>query len=115
MDRAPKNIPHSIHDRLLRISKEQNQDFNLTLIQFVAERFLFRLGRSEYRQRFILKGAMLLAVTLEDQQYRPTKDVDFLRNGTVDPVGILNDISTICSIDDASDSLNFDWPGPEWN
>jgi hypothetical protein len=37
-------------------------DFQLTLQRYAAERFLYRLGISPYRDRFVLKGAMLFVL-----------------------------------------------------
>lgn len=41
------------------------------------ERFLARLEHSEYKERFILKGALLL-LAYDMPRVRPTKDIDFL-------------------------------------
>ena len=46
----------------------------------VAARLLNRLGKSEAKERFMLKGAMLLRVWSE-QPYRATRDLDLLRKG----------------------------------
>ncbi|TVR31085.1 MAG: nucleotidyl transferase AbiEii/AbiGii toxin family protein [Nitriliruptor sp.] len=45
------------------------------LVLYVLERFLYRLSISPYRNRFVLKGGMLLAAFNER---RPTRDVDLL-------------------------------------
>lgn len=108
MKPVPKNIAASVRAKLLNLSKERNEDFTLTLVRYVSERFLYRLGRSSCRQRYVLKGAMLLAMTLEDLGYRPTRDIDLLRNGPEDQEQTLKDFVAICSIDDRSDGLVFD-------
>ena len=51
---------------------------------------------------------MLLTVTLDDLRYRPTRDIDMLRNGADDRQSILADVAEICSIDEESDGLVFD-------
>ena len=78
------NIPDSVKAKLFRLSKELDEDFNLTLIHFASERFLYRLGISEYAGCFVLKGALLLSILLEGQRYRPTRDIDLLGKGAED-------------------------------
>jgi hypothetical protein len=50
-----KNIGASVRARLLNISREKSQPFDLLLTRFVLERFLYRLGSSKHRERFILR------------------------------------------------------------
>ena len=52
----------SVRDRLLELARQRNQDFQLILTRYGLERFLYRLSQSEYRDRFILKGAMLFTL-----------------------------------------------------
>ncbi|MGO8870517.1 MAG: nucleotidyl transferase AbiEii/AbiGii toxin family protein [Acidimicrobiales bacterium] len=56
------------------------------LVNYVLERFLFRLSLSPHRDRLILKGGMLLAVL---GSRRPTADVDLLA------MAIANDVDAI--------------------
>ena len=56
------NIPASIRARLLDGTRQRGDDFNLVLQRCAAERFLYRLGESRHRERFVLKGAMLFAL-----------------------------------------------------
>ncbi|MDD2735326.1 MAG: hypothetical protein PHF56_15420 [Desulfuromonadaceae bacterium] len=53
------NVAASVHQRLLDQARSKRVDFNLLLTRYGLERFLYRLGQSEYRERFVLKGAML--------------------------------------------------------
>jgi nucleotidyltransferase AbiEii toxin of type IV toxin-antitoxin system len=82
------NLPASIKARLLSVSRERSEDFNLTLGRYAGERFLFRLSKSEHGERFILKGALLLTILMKDNPYRPTHDIDLLGElpGSVDQV-----------------------------
>jgi len=57
-----KNIPVSIRQKLLNISKARNENFMYILLQFGIERFLYRLSISDYASKFILKGALLFNV-----------------------------------------------------
>jgi len=80
MPEPRRHLAQSIHHRLLSKAKEQREDFNLVLIRYALERFLYRLGRSRHKDRFILKGAMLFAAWT-DQPHRPTRDLDLLGIG----------------------------------
>jgi hypothetical protein len=60
--REPKrNMGASVRDRLLNIARERQQPFDLLLTRYVLERLLYRLSKSQHRDRFALKGAMLIA------------------------------------------------------
>lgn len=59
------------------------------LVLYVLERFLYRLSVSVHRNRFVLKGGMLLAAF---DERRPTADVDFLARQ------VSNDIDAIASL-----------------
>ena len=59
----------------------------LGLQQYAVERFLYRLGRSRHRERFVLKGTTLLAIW--GTAFRPTRDVDFTGYGSPDPHGVI--------------------------
>jgi hypothetical protein len=103
-----RNVPASVHARLLNVSRNRREDFNLTLTRYVAERFLYRLGTSTSRDKYVLKGAMLLTVTLHDLRYRPTRDVDMLRWGAGDLESIQADVAAICSLTGGPDGLQFE-------
>ena len=51
------NIDASIRGRLLNRARTEGSDFQLYLDRYACERFLYRLGASEDRDRCILKGA----------------------------------------------------------
>lgn len=56
------NITASVRQRLLDQARSKRIDFNLLLTRYGLERFLYRLGRSEYRERFVLKGCHAFSV-----------------------------------------------------
>src|SRR5207237_8201115 len=56
------NVAASVHDRLLRRSRESGEDFQFLLQRYATERFLYRLGESGHRNELVLKGAMLFAL-----------------------------------------------------
>jgi predicted nucleotidyltransferase component of viral defense system len=80
----------SVRQRLLNMARETGRPFNEVLQYFAMERFLYRLSRSPYADRFVLKGALLLTVW-EAPLTRPTLDIDLL--GRID-----NRIDTIVRV-----------------
>jgi predicted nucleotidyltransferase component of viral defense system len=106
MAKEIKNIGASIRARLLTLSKSSRQPFDLLLTRFVLERLLYRLSRSSHRDRFVLKGAMLLA-TLIDNPHRGTRDVDFLGFGDNESAAVLSVFREILA-DDPADGVSFD-------
>lgn len=70
----------SIRAKLLNASKASGEDFQSYLTRYAIERFLFRLGQSDQRDSFFLKGAMLF-VAWDGHFHRPTKDLDLLGRG----------------------------------
>jgi predicted nucleotidyltransferase component of viral defense system len=75
-----KNIVASVQARLGGRSRELGVEHQHTLARFGGERLLFRLSKSEFADRFVLKGAALLLIWLAEP-IRPTKDVDLLGFG----------------------------------
>jgi predicted nucleotidyltransferase component of viral defense system len=100
-------VAASIRQRLLSLSKDKNEDFTLTLVQYAAERFLYRLSKSSHAEHFILKGALLLA-TRVGRRYRPTRDIDFLEHGEASQGALARAVEDIASIRVEDDGLVFD-------
>ena len=100
------NLPASVAARLLNRAKQTGDDFQTLLVNYCLERFLYRLGVSALRDRFILKGAMLLRVW-SDQPYRATRDLDLLRRGNASFEAIRNDLRAICTTVVESDAVDF--------
>jgi hypothetical protein len=74
------NLAASIRQRLLNRARQEQVPFDAVLNRFGRERLLYRIGISEYRQKFLLKGAMLFALWY-DMPHRPTRDMDLLGFG----------------------------------
>jgi predicted nucleotidyltransferase component of viral defense system len=106
MRKPPRNLGASVGARLRNVAKQRNQDFQLVLTRFALERFLYRLSRTRHRDRFVLKGAMLVATWLDDP-HRPTRDVDFLGFGDPSPEAILSAFREICAVA-VEDGIAFD-------
>jgi predicted nucleotidyltransferase component of viral defense system len=101
-----RNIGASVRDRLLNIARERKQSLDLLLTRYVLERLLYRLSTTNHRDRFVLKGAMLLA-TWFDSPLRPTRDLDLLSFGDSDPEAMLGVFGEICAVE-AEDGVVFD-------
>ena len=105
---SKKNIGHSVFQRLLNIAKNKGVDFNLLLIRYGIERFLFRLSISPYVNEFVLKGANLFLVW-KVENYRVTKDTDLLKLGSADANRIKEIFKEICKIDYSQDGISFNY------
>ena len=102
-----QNVAAPVGGRLFNRSKQTGDDFQLILTRYGCERFLYRLGASSVRDRFILKGATLLALWM-DEPYRATRDVDMLAFGRNDEAAIRKAMETICKVPCPEDGLTFD-------
>ena len=109
MRKPVQNIGASVRARLLNLAKERNQPFELLLIRYTLERLLYRLSTSKHRERFALKGAMLMRHWLDDP-HRPTRDLDLLGFGDSDPELTLKIFREICAVK-ADDAVVFDSDG----
>ncbi|MBV9998876.1 MAG: nucleotidyl transferase AbiEii/AbiGii toxin family protein [Verrucomicrobia bacterium] len=78
-----RNLPASVRQRLLNLSRDRQEPFNATLVRYAIECLFYRLSVSPYADRFLLKGAMLFA-TWSETLHRPTQDVDALGYGDPD-------------------------------
>lgn len=108
-DREPRDVAASVRQRLLNRAREQGVDYNLVLQRFAIERFLYRLGLSPEVDRFTLKGATLFLVWT-GQEFRPTRDVDFLGAASPDHDSIRRAVEAICDVPCPEDGVVFD-PG----
>jgi|SRR6266498_2079707 len=62
MTKPVTNFAAFARARLLIATNKRKGDFQLMLQRYTAERFLYRLGVSAHRNRFVLKGAMLFVL-----------------------------------------------------
>lgn len=96
----------SVRARLLTLARDKGQPFELLLTRYTTERLLYRLSTTRHRDRFVLKGAMLLTTWFDDP-HRPTRDVDFLGYGDPAPEPMLAVLREICAIEE-NDGVTFD-------
>jgi predicted nucleotidyltransferase component of viral defense system len=106
MVRNVKNIAASVHQRLLNKAKESSRPFNELLQYFAIERFIYRLSRSPHADKFILKGALMLAAWYGTAS-RPTMDIDLLGKIDNSLEVITAAIKDACLVDVEADGLSF--------
>lgn len=105
MKRA-RNTAASVRDRLLAGARARKEDFQLVLTRYAIERLLYRIGRSPYRDQFLLKGAMLFLVWT-GQMYRPTRDLDLLGRGSSDIDRMEAVFRELCAVPVEEDGITF--------
>ena len=102
-----QNVAVSIRERLLNKAKSVGAEFELFLVRYACERFLYRLGESSVREKCILKGANLLALWMEEP-FRATRDIDLLTYGESDERAVRDVMVTICNVPCPEDGMIFD-------
>ncbi|HHT9115957.1 MAG TPA: nucleotidyl transferase AbiEii/AbiGii toxin family protein [Candidatus Wunengus californicus] len=107
MKKDIKNREASVRALLQNKAKETNRPFAEVLQYYGMERFLYRFSRSEYADKFILKGALMFMVWQVPQR-RATLDVDFSthydnRIATIEKV-----IRDVCKVSVTPDGIVFD-------
>lgn len=105
--KSKADLGASVMARLLNRAKEAGDDYQTLLTAYCFERFLYHLGASPLRDRFVLKGAMLLRVW-SDQPYRATRDLDLLRRGDGSSAAVVSDLRAIVSAPGPPDGVTFD-------
>lgn len=109
MPDRPRNVGASVRQRLLNLAHARGQPMELLLTRYALERLLHRLSLSPHRERFVLKGAMLLT-TWFDEPHRATRDVDLLGFGDLAHDALLGTFREVMAIE-ADDGVSFDLKG----
>lgn len=99
------DLEKSLKARLRLIAKETRRDPADLWQNLIIERFLVRLAKSNYRERFVLKGAVLLSKYIH--LGRETKDLDFLAKGVSNKVDDLSLIFKEVSRIEVNDGFTF--------
>lgn len=97
----------SIRQRINNRLRKDQEDVQFGLQRYAIERFLYRLGASAHRERFVLKGGSLLALWGADV-YRPTRDMDFTGFGSTDEEDIVRAFRDVCLQPGEPAELRFD-------
>lgn len=103
-----KNIAASVRQRLMNLNREQEQqqDFQKLLRLYALERLLYRLSQSDYKDAYILKGALLFSAWMS-QPHRPTQDLDLLGLGNNTIPHLKQVFRDICRVPVEDDGLVF--------
>ena len=102
----PRNLAASVRQRLVNLSRTRGEDFQFVLTRYALERFLYRLSRSEHRDVFVLKGAMVFQLW-GDNPHRPTRDLDLLGRGENSIPRFEQIVREICRMAVEDDGLAF--------
>lgn len=97
----------SLKARIRNIAKQKNIPAQVILQNYMFERLLVRLSSSEYKQKFVMKGGMLVAAIV-GLDNRATMDLDTtLKNLPLTPDAIRIALEEICAIP-AEDGVTFE-------
>ncbi len=97
----------SLKGRIKNYAKSNNIAAQVVLQNYMFERFLERLSVSEYSEKFVVKGGMLIAAIV-GLDTRSTMDLDTtLRNLPLTEERIFEALSVICKID-LNDDASFE-------
>ncbi len=77
MSKEHPKIIYNLQTKLKRIARQTNRSLPPILLLFLQERFLYRLSKSQYGDKFVLKGGLLFHC-LTQLKGRPTKDIDLI-------------------------------------
>ena len=88
----------SLKAKIRNIAKQKNIPAQVILQNYMFERLLVRLSASEYKEKFVLKGGMLVAAIV-GLDNRATMDMDTtLKNLPLTPEAIRSALEDICDI-----------------
>ena len=105
MAKSPSNIAASVRQRLLNLARSEGRDFQTLLVAFGLERLIYRQSKSPHRDKFVLKGGMLVTLWTTDPG-RFTRDIDFLAFGETEYATLTSIFAETLSLD-AGDGLEF--------
>ena len=87
-----------LKDLIRSLSKKKSADAQILMRNYMIERFLERISLSDYKDRFILKGGMLVAAMV-GLDARSTMDLDAtVKGANVSVEDVENIISSILSV-----------------
>lgn len=89
----------SLKAKIRNLAKKKDMSAQVVLQNYMFERFLERLSISEYRDKFILKGGMLIA-SIVGIESRSTMDMDAtIKNYAITSESVEKAIKDVCRID----------------
>ena len=102
----PGNLAASVRQRLMNLSRERGEQFQLVLTRYGLERLLYRITQSPHAGQFVLKGAALFQLWT-GQPHRSTRDLDLLGRGEPSTDHLRQLFQNICSLTVTDDGLTF--------
>lgn len=105
-NRQPRDLVASVRQRLMNLSRERGEEFQLVLTRYGLERLLYRLAQSPHAGQFVLKGAALFQLWT-GQAHRSTRDLDLLGQGDPSPDRLRQVFQEVCSLTVDNDGLTF--------
>lgn len=97
----------SLKAKIRNMAKQKNIPAQVILQNYMFERLLIRLAKSEYKDKFVLKGGMLVAAIV-GLDNRATMDLDTtLKNLPLTPESIKAALAEICDIP-CEDEITFE-------
>lgn len=104
--RQPRNMAASVRQRLINLSRERGEEYQLVLTRYGLERLLYRLAQSPHAEQFVLKGAALFQLWT-GQPHRSTRDLDLLGQGEPSTDRLRQLFQDVCSLTVDDDGLTF--------
>lgn len=101
----PINLSATYHQKIFNKAKQQARSFSEILQYYANERFLFRLGKSAYRKKFILNGAMDFLVPNREEKL--TFNETLLDSRSYSVGSLVTIVKEICELSVENDGLDF--------
>ncbi len=102
----------SLKAKIRNLAKQKDMSAQVVLQNYMFERFLERLSKSEYKDKFILKGGMLIAAIVGIDN-RSTMDMDAtIKNYPLNIESLSKAITDICTVE-IDDNVKFSFIGIE--
>ncbi|SNS20250.1 Predicted nucleotidyltransferase component of viral defense system [Anaerovirgula multivorans] len=106
------NKAMSLKARIKNLAKQKDMSAQVVLQNYMFERFLERLSKSQYKNKLILKGGMLIAAIVGIDN-RATMDMDAtIKNYPLNIESLSKAIIDICLID-VDDNVKFSFLGTQ--
>jgi len=102
------NVGHSVRERLKNLAKASGREVAYLFQRYAYERFYWRIGKSGYARRFILKGASLFTLWM-GPMFRVTQDTDLestLRPDLDAMKAVFGDIASVAA--EVDDGVRYD-------
>lgn len=104
---AANGRAQSIIAKLTNLHRETGKPHQYLIDRFAQERFLYRLSTGKHRERFVLKGGLLITA-LTERFYRATRDIDVRALTENDPEAVKALVIEAISHEVEDDSMTFE-------